>query len=103
MFDYWIDGGIKIIRILEIELDATLGGARVLVPIYHTVIREKAREVRVTSLRADQFAAIPRPAKPDEMTGQEDERLNAYCAAGKFYRDSPLVRAEHEVIWGMRT
>ena len=87
--DVWVDRGIKIIRILEVELDPGLGAGPVLVPIYHTVIRESAREVRVTALRFDQFADVPRPASPDRITGQEDERLNAYYAAGNFFRRRP--------------
>ena len=90
--DCWIDQGIKIIRLFEIEV----ASGRVLVPIYHTAINEKAREMRVTALAADQFADIPRPAKPDVISAREDERLNAYFAAGNFYRGRlplrPLAR-----------
>ena len=89
--EVWIDRGIKIVRILEIELHPGLAPGRVLVPIYHTQIRERAREVRVTALWAHQFAEVPMPAKPGVITGQEDERLNAYFSAGAFYRDSPLT------------
>ncbi len=87
--DVWVDRGIKIIRMLEIELHAGLATGPVLVPIFHTVIREAAREVRVTALRFDQFADVPRPASPDRITGREDERLNAYYAAGNFFRRRP--------------
>ena len=137
--DVWIDRGIKIIRMLEVELrddlragyvpgsaprnatDGVLGGApegvpgdvpgsvaghvqgsmpgnvqgsmpgNVLVPIYHTEIREKSRRVRVTSLWAHQFADVPMPATLGEITGQEEERLNAYYSAGFFYRADPLT------------
>ena len=87
--DVWVDRGIKIIRILEVDLDPALGEGPVLVPIYHTEVREGAREVRVTALRFDQFAEVPRLADPDRITGREDERLNAYFAAGNFYRRRP--------------
>ncbi len=80
--DCWLDTGIKIIRLLEVEV----ASGRVLVPIYHTAINEKKREVRVTSLAVDQFADIPRLANPDVLATWEDERLNAYFAAGYFYR-----------------
>lgn len=89
--ELWIDRGIKIVRMLEVELHGNVHAGRVLVPIYHTEIREKAREVRVTALWAHQFAEVPMPAKPGMMTGQEEERLNAYYSAGLFYRDSPLT------------
>ena len=89
--ELWIDRGIKVIQLLEVELDAASGGTRVLVPIHHTVIREASRRVRVTALWAHQFAEIPMPARLDVITGQEEERLNAYFAAGRFFRGSPLV------------
>ena len=89
--ELWIDRGIKIIRFLEVELDASLGAKHVLVPIFHTDIREAPRRVRVTALWAHQFIDIPMPATPDLITGQEEERLNAYFTAGQFFRGSPLV------------
>ena len=89
--ELWIDRGIKIIRMLEVQTNAELRAGRVLVPIYHTEIREKARRIRVTALWAHQFADVPRPARPDLITGQEEERLNAYYSAGLFYRNDPLV------------
>ncbi len=86
--DVWVDKSIKILRLFEVELHAGLGRGRVLVPIFHTDIEEKAREVRVTALEAHQFADVPMPAEPDEITAREDDRLNAYFAAGYFYRDT---------------
>lgn len=89
--DVWIDQGIKVIRMFEVDLLPGLGAARVLVPLYHTTISERMREIRVTALRSYQFADIPMPAKPGEITAREDERLNAYFAAGHFYRNSGLT------------
>ena len=89
--EVWIDRGIKIVRMLEVELRADLGASRVLVPIYHTDIYEKARRIRVTALWAHQFPDVPMPAQPGVITGQEEERLNAYYAAGLFYRADPIT------------
>ncbi len=89
--DFWIDRGIKIVRILEIDLLPGMAPGRVLVPIYHTVIKEKQREIRVTALHHFQFANVPMPAKPDRITAREDDHLNAYYAAGYFYRNSPDI------------
>lgn len=94
--DIWVDKAIRIMRLLEIEPRPGLATGRVLVPIFHTDIKEKAREVRVTALDAAQFADIPMPARPDVITAREDERLNAYFAAGRFYRDEVMTGAPTE-------
>ncbi len=87
--DVWIDRGIRIIRYLEVQLSEPLGGKRVLVPIYHTLIDERAREIRVTALSDHEFDGVPMGASPDRITAREEDRLNAYFAAGRFYRDMP--------------
>jgi photosynthetic reaction center H subunit len=88
VYDIWVDRSIKILRLLEVELKPGLGPARVLVPIFHTHIREREREVRVTALDSRQFADVPLPARDGELTAREDDRLNAYYAAGWFHRDT---------------
>ena len=57
-------------------------------PIFHTEIDERAREIRITALEAHQFADLPMPRTPDVITAREDDRLNAYFAAGHFHRDT---------------
>jgi photosynthetic reaction center H subunit len=89
--DVWIDRDTKIILLLDVELRNGLNAGRALVPIYHTDIREKSRRVRVPSLWAHQFADVPMPARPDMITGREEERLNAYYSAGFFYRRDALT------------
>ena len=91
--DVWIDRSIKIPRLLEVEPRPGLGRPVVLVPIWHVHVLERAREVHVESLHARQLADVPMPAAPDRITAQEDERLNAYFAAGRFYRDAWLPAA----------
>ena len=86
--DVWVDRSIKIVRLLEVELRPGLAPGPILVPIYHTNIHERAREVHLTGLRAHQLAQVPMPAAADRITAREDDRLNAYFAAGRFYRDS---------------
>jgi photosynthetic reaction center H subunit len=86
--DFWIDKGSKILRFLEVEVAA----GRRMVPIYHTVINEKTREVRVTALSAGQFAEAPMPATPDVITAREEDQLNAYFAAGHFWRNQMPVK-----------
>ena len=95
--DVWIDRGSRIIRHLEVELHEALGGGRVLVPIFHTVIGEHTREIRVTALSAAEFAAVPMPAEPDGITAREEDKLNCYYAAGKFYRNVPDATKPHKM------
>jgi photosynthetic reaction center H subunit len=87
--DVWIDRGIRIIKHLEVELRESLGGTRVLVPIFHVTINETTREIRVTALSDHEFGGIPVPASSDRITAREEDQLNAYFAAGRFYRDMP--------------
>ena len=93
--DLWIDRSMKILRLLEVRLHDAPPGDHVLVPIFRVDVREADREVRVTSLEAHQFAGIPRPEHPDVIGAREEERINAYFAAGRFYRDADAV-ARHE-------
>lgn len=83
--DLWVDRAAKILRYLEISLDDGSGTA--LVPIFHTDIDRYAADIRVLALKPEQFAQIPRLAAPDLMTPREEDRLNAYYAAGEFAND----------------
>ena len=83
--DLWVDRGVKILRYLEIDLDAGTGVTPLLVPLHHCDIDEYEREVRVTALRIGQFGTVPRPGSPDEITAREEDELNGYYAGGHFY------------------
>lgn len=83
--DVWIDRDVKIIKYLEIALDAGTGVQPLLVPIFHTSINEAEREVRVTALRASQFQFAPRPRSPDQITAREEDMVNGFYAGGRFY------------------
>ena len=90
--ELWVDQGVKIIRYLEIELDAALGGRRVLTPIHHTVISRRRNRVWVRALTAARFAAAPATADPDLVTAREEDRINAFYAGARFFDTSPLAR-----------
>lgn len=79
--DLWVDRGVKILRYMEVE--APDGGRRMLLPIYFAAIGR--REIRVTALRAAQFAELPRLRRPDIITAREEDRINAYYAGGPLY------------------
>ncbi len=87
--DVWIDRSVKILRYLEVEV-AGPDVRRILLPIYHTEIRRRAGEVRVRALRADRFSQAPSPARPDVVTAQEEDRINAFWAGARFYRDQMI-------------
>ncbi len=92
--DVWIDKSVKILRYLEVDVAAP-AARRILLPIYHTDIKRRAREVRVKAARAARFADAPGPAAPDVVTAREEDQINAFWAGARFYRDQmiqePLV------------
>ena len=88
--DVWIDRGIRIIK--------TPGGGtariarrdpRAGADIPHHDQRKCARDTRHGALRPRIRRHIPMPAAPDRITAREEDQLNAYFAAGRFYRDMP--------------
>ena len=84
--DLWVDRGVKILRYFEVTLTIPEApGRRVLVPIYYTDVNVRRGRVRVRSLLAYQFTDVPGIADPDEITGREEDRLNAYYAAGLVF------------------
>ncbi len=87
--DVWIDKSVKILRYLEVELSGP-AGRRILLPIYHTDIRRRAREVRVKAARAARFADAPAPAEPDVVTAREEDQINAFWAGARFFRDQMI-------------
>jgi photosynthetic reaction center H subunit len=91
--DVWIDKSVKILRYLEVEVGVGPGapaGRRILLPIYHTDIKRRAREVRVKAARAARFADAPGPAQPDVVTAREEDQINAFWAGARFYRDQMI-------------
>ena len=90
--ELWADQGVKIIRYLEVELDAGLGGRRVLLPIHHTEVSRRRNRVWVRAIRAARFADAPATADPDLITAREEDRVNAFYAGGRFFDETPLAR-----------
>jgi photosynthetic reaction center H subunit len=68
----------------------------VLLPIYHADINSRRRTIRVSAIMAHQFAGVPGHAHEDAITAREEDRLNAYYAAGLLYsrgREGGLIEA----------
>jgi photosynthetic reaction center H subunit len=83
--DLWIDRGVKILRYLEVELAGAIDGRSVLLPIYCTDVKRKRSRVKVSAIRAAQFAEAPRTADPDRITAREEDQVNAFYAGGRFF------------------
>ena len=84
--ELWVDRSVKILRYLEVELSIpAAAGRRVLVPIYFTSISGRHRRVVVRSLLDYQLADAPGLASPDQITGREEDRINAYHAGGLMF------------------
>lgn len=83
--DLWVDRSEIVIRYLEVEVTVPAGAWRVLIPVNFTRISGGRRQVRVTAIRADQFAAVPQQRTPDVITLREEDRITAYYAGGYLY------------------
>ena len=83
VFDLWIDKESKILRYIEVSLEGV--AERRLVPIFYAVISGKAKEIRVTCLKADQLAKAPILRDPDSITAREEDRVNGFFAGGHMY------------------
>jgi photosynthetic reaction center H subunit len=89
--DVWVDRAESYARYFEVE--PTAGGGRVLLPIPFTTISKGT--VRVVSIRADQFARVPRTAHPDQVSLREEDQISGYFGGGHLYafesRLGPLI------------
>jgi photosynthetic reaction center H subunit len=87
--DLWIDRSVKILRYLEVEVKLAIGTRRSLLPIYYTDIKAKRGLVKVSAIRAGQFADVPTTSAPDTITAREEDQVNAFYAGAKFFRGFP--------------
>lgn len=93
--DLWVDRSEALIRYLEVEVRATTGVRRVLLPLNFTRVIGRRREVRVKSILGEQFAEVPGLVNPDQVTLREEDRITAYYGGGTLYasasRMGPLL------------
>ncbi len=91
--DIWIDRGEVMIRYLEV--DVASGGGKVLLPMPFARVVADRGAVMVDSIRSDQFAGVPKTAKPDQVSLREEDRISAYYGGGHLYalasRQEPLL------------
>ena len=91
--DVWVDRAEPAPRYYEVALAS--GGGAVLLPATMARVSTRHGEVRVKSILAAQFADVPRTAAPERVTLLEEDRIQAYFAAGHLYatpaRSRPLL------------
>jgi photosynthetic reaction center H subunit len=92
--DLWVDRSVKILRYLEVDLADPASEGPVLLPIYHTDISAKRRRVKVDALRAAVFVEAPRLRDPNRITAREEDQVNAFYAAARFWRGPILHRSK---------
>lgn len=93
--DAWVDRSETVIRYLEVDVTASGGVGRRLVPMPLAKVQGRRRRVVVRSLMARQFAAIPTVATADMITLREEDRIMAYVGSGNLFataaRQEPLI------------
>ena len=91
--DMWIDEAEQMVRYLEVELDASCGEGKRLIPM--TMSRISANGVTVRSLFGKHFNSVPKHASDTQVTMLEEEKICGYYAGGTMYaseeRMGPLI------------
>ncbi|MFB0613055.1 photosynthetic reaction center subunit H [Aurantiacibacter poecillastricola] len=77
--ELWVDMAEHIIRYLEIDT----GAGTSIAPMPMAVVRRDG--IRIDALPAADFAGVPLPATPGQMTRFEEERIAGYFGAGYLY------------------
>ena len=85
VIEAWFDRSEVVVRYLEVELTAALGGKRVLLPMNYLQIRKKQRQIKTDFITAAQFADVPALKDPDTVTLLEEDKITAYYAGGMLY------------------
>ncbi len=83
--DLWVDLAEPQIRYLEVEVVDSESGRHVLLPMPFARIDGWRRHVKVKSILARHFAAVPGLQNPDQVTKREEDRITAYYASGHLY------------------
>lgn len=93
--DVWVDRSETVARYLEVEVRSSAGMRTVLLPTTMSVIKSKARQVKVRSITSFQFVNVPGLRNPDQVTRLEEDKICAYYAGGTLYatagRTEPLI------------
>lgn len=82
--DAWVDQGEVVVRYLEVNLGGE-PAKHVLLPTTFSDVDARRGVVRVEAILGSQFADVPVPATPDEVTLLEEDRICAYYGGGTLY------------------
>ncbi len=88
--DLWVDRAEHVIRYLEVDT----GTAKVLAPMAMSKINGGKRQVVIDAINAADFAGVPQPVTPGQVTFYEEERIVSYFGGGYLYAN----RARQEPI-----
>lgn len=80
--ELWVDRAEPQIRYFEVEI---AGGRRVLLPVHFGRLDGRRGCIRVRSILASQFSAVPATASDGQITLREEDRIAAYYASGTLY------------------
>jgi photosynthetic reaction center H subunit len=81
--DIWMDRAEALVRYYEVELAD--GTRKVLLPYAFANVKGKARQVRVSAIKAKHFADVPAHASTEQVTRLEEDRISAYYGGGILY------------------
>ena len=88
--DLWVDRAEHVIRYLEVDT----GSAKILAPMAMSKVNGSKRQVVIDAINAADFAGVPQPVTPGQVTFYEEERIVAYFGGGYLYAN----RARQEPI-----
>jgi photosynthetic reaction center H subunit len=93
--DAWVDRSEMLLRYYEVEVAATGGPKRVLLPVNFSKVSAWRRRLKVVSITAAQFQNVPQTARADQVTLREEDRIMGYYGGGHLYafpsRSEPLI------------
>lgn len=81
--DMWIDEPEQLVRYIEVELNGTYGKGRRLIPL--TMARIWPSHVKVRSIYAKHFDAVPQIASSHQVTLLEEDKICGYYGGGTLY------------------
>lgn len=83
--DIWVDTTDHLVRYLAVSVPGETGTNPALLPITMALVRRGKGVIEMEAVTAAQFAGVPRPASPVQVTRNEEDRITAYLGAGYLY------------------